>query len=106
MKTATERAKQCKTMLADSVHEGDTIFTVLRHVSASGMQRTIDCFVKRDNRPFYLSGYMEGIGIAKRKHRQEGLVVNGCGMDMGFDLVYRLSYELFGKGNALRHEWL
>ena len=30
--------------------------------------------------------------------RNDGVKVNGCGMDMGFHLVYSLSYVLFPQG--------
>ena len=32
--------------------------------------------------------------------------VGGCGMDMGFHLVYTLSRELFDDGYYVKHEWL
>lgn len=97
--------QEAKERLLEYVKSGDEIYTVLRHVSSSGMQRRIDCYVIKNNRIHYLSGYMEGLGIAKRKKDKDGLVVNGCGMDMGFALVYDLSQVLFGK-QELKHSWL
>jgi hypothetical protein len=55
--------------------------------------------------------------------KNNGVKVAGCGMDMGFHLIYSLSYALFPKGTdaphgtrngvpdsdggyALKHEWL
>jgi hypothetical protein len=38
--------------------------------------------------------------------KQDGIIRNGCGMDMGADLVMNLSYALFGDSYALRQEWL
>jgi len=37
---------------------------------------------------------------------EEGVVVHGCGMDMGMHTVYELSAALFGDGYALKHQWL
>lgn len=90
------------------IQPGSTVYTVLRHVSASGMQRRIDLYTICDNRMIYLSGYAEGAGLAKRHKTKEGLIVNGCGMDMGYHLVYNLSYILFGyqAGDQLNHEWI
>jgi hypothetical protein len=35
-----------------------------------------------------------------------GLVVGGCGMDMGFHAVYTLSRILYNDGYALKQRWL
>jgi len=35
-----------------------------------------------------------------------GVKVHGGGMDMGADLVMRLSEALFGNAYALKHDWL
>jgi hypothetical protein len=32
-----------------------------------------------------------------------GIVCNGCGMDMGFDLVYSLGYSIWPKGTRKPH---
>jgi hypothetical protein len=77
---------------------GTTVYTVLRHVSASGMSRRIDLYAIRNNKPVCLTGYVSHILGLKRHHREDGLVVGGCGMDMGFHVVYSLSYSLFPKG--------
>lgn len=101
---AKERAQEALTMLHKVLKPGDTVYTVLRHVSSSGMSRRIDCYaIGKDKRPFYLSGYMEAIGIAKRHASKQGLVVPGCGMDMGFHLVYSLGCALWPKGTKKPH---
>lgn len=101
------RAENAKKVLLNILKEGDTVYTVLRHVSASGMSRRIDLYIFRDNKPVYLSGHyamMQGEDPPK-----DGYKVGGCGMDMGFHLVYTLSSLLYKKdrgGYELRHEWL
>jgi len=102
------RAQHAKQSLLNILKAGDTVYTVLRHVSASGMSRRIDLYTFKDNRPVYLSGYfamMQG-----EEPPRDGYKVGGCGMDMGFHLVYTLSSMLFGSadrgGYELRHEWL
>lgn len=120
----SEREQHAHAMLLKMLKPGDTVYTVLRHVSKSGMQRRIDCYtIGKDRRLQYLSGYMEALGIAKRGRKDQGLVVNGCGMDMGFHLVYGLGATLWPNGTkkphgmrngepdlaggyALKHEWI
>lgn len=86
--TTDERALQASIMLHKVLKPGDTVYTVLRHVSSSGMSRRIDCYA---------------IGIAKRHASKQGLVVPGCGMDMGYHLVYSLGCALWPKGTKKPH---
>lgn len=104
------RAQHAKKSLLNLLSDGDTVYTILRHVSASGMSRRIDLYTFKDNKPVYLSGYyamMQG-----EEPPTDGYKVGGCGMDMGFHLVYTLSSLLFNRENGkdsgykLRHEWL
>lgn len=96
---------------------GDTVYTVLRKVAPSGMSREIDLYVfrgARGDKKLYLSGYASTIlGIPRSRDGHWALKVRGGGMDMGFDLVYSLSWAIFGKpgsksdaGHALKHEWI
>jgi len=73
-----------------------TIYTVLNHVSRSGMMRKISAFIIVDNKP---------ICIARETK------VSGCGMDMGFDLAYSIFHTVYGYGKPkyqeyLNHQWL
>lgn len=85
-------------MLRESVSAGDTLYTILRHVSASGMQRQIDIVAIRDNDPRRLTWYVARAGIASYDNRYDALKVNGAGMDMGFHVVYSLSRGMFPDG--------
>ena len=77
---------------------GDTVYTKLIHVSKSGMMRVIDCYVIRDNEPLRISwSAAKASGFAYNK-KHEGVQVDGCGMDEGFNLVYNLSAVLFRDG--------
>lgn len=108
--------EQAAESLRNILSQGDTIYCVLRHVSASGMSRTIDFYVIKENRPIWLTGYMgAALGYKRGKH-DRGLVISGCGMDMGFHAVYCLARILYGNNNPnrpdgdggylLRSEWL
>jgi len=76
---------------------GDTVHTILKHVSRSGMQRTITPLKLIDNDPIYL-GYHVGRVIDARTDGDHGVKMGGCGMDMGFQLVYLLSSALWPDG--------
>lgn len=102
---------------------GQTVYTILRHVSSSGMSREISVITINEAGEIrqwdrHVSRVL-GYPLAKR----EGLRVGGCGMDMGFALVYNLGAALWpdgtpephGKRNgqpdrdggyALKHRWL
>lgn len=137
--------------LREWIKPGDTVYTVLDHISASGMSRAIRVVLLQtecktingqligktvDLHPNYSVGKALGLRHWKRNGReQDALVVGGCGMDMGYHIVYSLSRTLFpefhcigencpsndhvngdrdytvGKlhsdgGYALRHRWL
>ena len=110
MNASKEQRAEAIAQIRKYVSEGSTIYTVLRHVSASGMSRRIDLYTIRDNRPVFLTGYVGAILGMSRRRDKDGLTVSGCGMDMGFHVVYNLSAALFGHddrgGYKLNHEWL
>ena len=94
-----------------SQSEDKRVYCVLRHVSASGMSRRIDFYVIRDNEPQYLTGLI-GMALDYKRHDRGGLVIGGCGMDMGFHVIYTLSSVLYGRkhdadsGYILKSEWI
>jgi hypothetical protein len=67
-----------------------TIYTIIRHVSKSGMTRVIDAMVIVDDTPLYLRGVAEEIGL-KLDRKHDGITVKGVGMDMAWYLVSRFS---------------
>lgn len=90
--------------LLDLCPPGTKVYTILRHVSSSGMMRVIDAFVfytdefTGEARPFWLSGLISTACDIKRDPRRDGLRVGGCGMDTGFHVVYELSRTLYRDG--------
>lgn len=85
--------KHLKTM----IRAGGTVYTSCDHVSRSGMTRHIKCFVSYKGDIINISYYVSVItGTNMNKHG--ALVVGGCGMDMGFHVVYDLSYNMYRKG--------
>jgi hypothetical protein len=99
MKYSKEQIERSRAYLLDTleIKPGDVIYTRVNHVSRSGMSRNISAYVMRDNSPVNISTSVAtviGEGIAN----DGGVKMGGCGMDMGFSLVYELSYALFKGG--------
>jgi len=70
------------------------VYTILRHVSSSGMSRIIDMFYIKNGSPVRIH-FGTGMVFTKRENKSDdkaGFKVSGCGMDMGFHLVNSLSY--------------
>jgi len=80
--------------LREMLKPGDEIRTVLRHVSRSGMSRSISTIIDGEDWTYFTARAL-GLTIDQRNG---GAKVGGCGMDMGFHLVYELSYKLFPDG--------
>jgi hypothetical protein len=97
---ATQRAEQAEAikMLRKWLKPGDTVYTVLRHVSKSGMSRRIDLYKITKDGPLFLTGYAARAIDSRWDCEDGGIIVGGCGMDMGFHLVYTLGRVLFPKG--------
>lgn len=81
------------------VKPGDTIYTILRHVSRSGMQRRISLVVAGlpGEHPSQIDHLMPHIA-GYRVHPDGGIVAPGAGMDMGYALVYDLARRLWPDG--------
>src|SRR5208337_4587466 len=84
--------------LREMLKPGDTVYTDLKHVSRSGMTRIIMPLIIRDNSPRYLGWLVAKAIDSPYDRKKEGVRIGGCGMDMGFELVYVLSRYLFPDG--------
>jgi hypothetical protein len=91
--------------------ERPTVYTVLRHVSASGNSRDISLFTVRDGELSNITALAaKAMGEnVKDRNGQWVIRVGGCGMDMGFHIVWNLSYSLYEgqerAGYVIRQEW-
>jgi hypothetical protein len=117
--------------LRETLKPGDTLYTVLRHVSRSGMYRAIDVYylangdTNKDGtlRPpvkMWLSRLIARATGIRFDENREAIGIGGCGMDMGFEIVYTLGRAMWpdgvesdysGRKNndggyAFRQEWL
>ena len=100
MKFTKAEQQEAIVALRLTIKPGDTLYTVVRHVSASGMTRSIDVY-----RLYVENGKAERQWLSRRvavalgwgyDEQREAVKVGGAGMDMGFHLVYELGHVLFG----------
>jgi len=80
------------------IDPGDVIYTNMLHVSKSGMYRVMDVFIIKDNIPLRLTWSVADAIQERYDRKHEGIGVSGCGMDMGFHVVYNLSRVLYPQG--------
>jgi hypothetical protein len=123
----TKKAEQDKerseaiNALRKALKPGAEICFVVTHVARSGMQRSIEFYIPcmskywDTNKHKTLGGYRRRMSIERitwemsrvlgyridQKHG--GLIVGGCGMDMGFHCVYNLGRYLWPKGTKASH---
>ena len=108
-KQATTERDESITRLREWIKPGDTVYTVLEHVSRSGMQREIRVLLARtadDGRIYFIHpNHAIGKALGYRQGKRDGLIVGGCGKDMGFHIVYSLSRVLFPEGFGIEGEY-
>lgn len=88
------------------------IYTFLRHVSKSGMSRDITLKIVDSDGTLRDITYTAALAIGEKPRDSYGrrvIRVHGCGMDMGFHLVYSVSHALYDgidrAGYVISHEW-
>lgn len=120
-KAAIAERDEAIAKLREWIKPGDTVYTILDHVSSSGMSRAIrvvlpyvagkdlqTCEASERGpvnhkdlsvdfiHPNYAIGKALDLRHWKRNGReQDALVIGGCGMDMGYHLVYTLARVLY-----------
>lgn len=92
-KQQQERAEAIE-RLREVMPPGTTVYTILRHVSQSGMMRHISVKTALEGQ----HDWSVALATESKLARREGIKVGGAGMDMGFHLVYNLSYVLYPDG--------
>lgn len=93
MKQKEKEREEALQHLRDILKPGDEVRTILRHVSRSGMLRSISPIFKDNDLSYWFSKALDW-----PLHKTGGVSVGGCGMDMGFHLVYTLSRCLWREG--------
>lgn len=100
MTRKTAEATEARDHLAKFLKPGDTVYTILRHVSRSGMMRVVSLKIMVDGEPFDISGFVAKAVGYTLDSRNFGVKVGGCGTDVGFDAVYNLARTLWPSGNV------
>ena len=77
---------------------GDTLYTVLRHRAPSGMSRAVDVYRITNDEPMRLTYWIGKAADFSYSERWEALTVQGCGMDVGFEVVYNTGRALWPDG--------
>jgi hypothetical protein len=86
---------------------GSTAHTIIRHVSRSGMQRAISVLASTEDGGVQDVSWMVARAVGWRLHtHHDGVKVDGCGMDMGFHLIYTMSQVVHGDGYAVSQRWV
>lgn len=120
---AEEYRRQYVASLRETIRPKQAVYTILRTVSASGMSRTLSVVtIGADGQIHDITGSV-AIALGDRTNDKGHIRVNGCGFDVGFDVVYRLGRTLWPDGTpephgtrnskpdsdggyALNHRWL
>ena len=89
--------------LRELIKPGQTVYTRMNHCARSGMMRVIDLFIIQDNEPRRITWTVCNALGETYNQKHEGLKMSGCGMDMGFEAVYRLGHALWPNGTAEPH---
>ncbi len=87
--------QEAQELLRQEFPPGSTAYTILRHVSRSGMSRTISVVNAKSEDVTWLVARAMG---EKFDPTHGGIKVGGCGMDMGFHLVYGMSRTIYPDG--------
>jgi hypothetical protein len=92
--TKTEATAYLRTILKP----GDNVYCILQHVSQSGMSRSITLAVVVEGGIRTINYHAAIVMDRKIDQKNGGIKIGGCGMDMGFALVYDLGRTLFPGG--------
>jgi len=105
-----DQQKEAVKELKKYIKKGDTVFTTLgKDVSSSGMYRHIKVLVTNKKRILNISYQVAELTNQTYKDNSNSIGIGGCGMDMGFHIVYHLSSKLFKgdrSGYVLKHQWI
>ena len=100
MRYSKQEIEASREYLRKLLKPGDTLHTILRHVSRSGMSRDIDVIFTNESHNANLSWDISR-ALDYSQAKDGSIKVGGCGMDMGFSVVYDLSNTLFGEYKCL-----
>ena len=103
MKYTKEEQNRARETLERLLKPGTIVYTVLRHVSRSGLQRSIQLKVVEDGDIVDISRPTAVVLDASLDAKRGGIKVSGCGMDIGYALVHALGMVLWPQGTPKPH---
>lgn len=95
---AKSEVESARERLSELLKPGNTVYCILRHVSRSGMSRDITLYYIDGEGTTHWLDYSAAVLLGYPLAKDQGIRVSGCGMDMGFHLVYSLGSALFPDG--------
>jgi hypothetical protein len=116
LKGITDKDLSAQRLISDYLNETNTVYTVLRGVSSSGLTQYLSLMVAgldHAGKPdvFNVTWHASNV-LGEKLHDRDGhrvIKVQGGGMDLGFHLVYSLSSVLYAgqdrAGYVLSHRW-
>lgn len=93
-----DRKEYAVETLREALPPGSTVSTVLRHVTRSGMSRSVSLLAVKNDQVSDLSSLAARATTSTLDRNHGGVKVGGCGMDAGFHLVYTLGRVLYPDG--------
>lgn len=99
------RKEYARKELLKTLQPGSEVYTKVLHVSRSGMMHRISAYVasKDDPPQIHCIDRLIAEVTGYKHHDAGGIVIEGCGMDMTFALVYALGYALWPNGTPSPH---
>jgi hypothetical protein len=94
---------EIKKDLKKYIKKDSEIIIIIHSVSRSGMQRKMSAYAIYKKRLVNLNWHVEKLGIARRDKNCK-LIINGCGMDMAFNLSYRIKCNLYGYETGINNQ--
>jgi hypothetical protein len=97
------RKEYARSQLRKLIKPGQTVYCTMRSRSSSGMSRVISLHIVDDSGELRSIDNYTADATDTRMSKNGGLIMSGCGMDMGFALVYNLGYALWPNGTPEPH---
>lgn len=104
MKATTKREEEdlrdrAVANLRKRIKPGKRVYTMVTHVTRSGMTRLVRLFIVEKGKIEDITGWVaQAIGARRAKGAEWDIVVGGCGFDAGFHVVGSLQRALFPNG--------
>jgi len=100
-KELTDKEQAIKSLKEMGLKPGVKVYTIVKHVSSSGMSRHIQPYIVHKGEIISIGWYVSRALGWKLVSGTHAIKVSGCGMDMGFHMVYTLGRVMFPKGFTL-----